>query len=156
MTSSEYIDKFIINQANKLQEQESFLASIMVLTIGIEVLGGFFDKKPIKSPKQSKLRFKMAIDKLLGGKYAELNRDDYLYEALRNQLVHSLMISRYITLSDSEKHLSMLGKSILFNPKDFLDDMEKAVTKLKQLLAEGNAFEKRIPDHAEDIMKIVI
>ena len=107
MTSSEYIDKFIILQAKKLQEQKFYLASVMVLTIGLEVMGGFFDKKPLKSPKQSKIRFKIATDKLLGGKYSALNKDDYLYETLRNQLVHSLLSGKYSIQLDYSQKLVM-------------------------------------------------
>jgi len=107
MPSSEYIDRFIILQAKKMQEHKLYLASVMVLTIGLEIMGGFFDKKPLKSPKQSKIRFKIAVEKLLGGKYAELNKDDYLYEILRNQLVHSIMSGKSLqwNISESESHL---------------------------------------------------
>jgi len=157
MTSSEYIDQFIISQAKKLQEQKFYLASVMVLTIGLEVMGGFFDKKPLKSPMQSKLRFKTAIDKLMGGMYSKLNHDYYLYEVMRNHMVHSLMISKYIklTVSENEKHLSVSDKIILFNPKVFLNDVEKAATRLKQLLVEGKVYEKRISDNAEDLLKFI-
>lgn len=154
MTSSEYIDKFILSQAKKLQEQKSYLASVMILTIGLEVMGGLFDKKPLKSPMQSKLRFKIAIDKLMGGKYSVLNHDDYLYETLRNQLVHSLMSGKCLnwTISEKEIHLSESNRIIVFNPKVFLTDVEKAATRLKQLLVEGKVYEKRISDNAEDLV----
>lgn len=157
MTSSEYIDKFIISQAKKLQEQKAYLASVMVLTIGLEVIGGFFDKKPLKSPMQSKLRFKTAIDKLMGGKYSILNHNDYLYETLRNQLVHSLISGKSLnwTISEKEIHLSESNHIIVFNPKIFLADVEKAATRLKQLLVEGKVYEKRISDNAEDLLKFI-
>lgn len=158
MTSSEYIDKFIILQAKKLQEQKLYLASVMVLIIGLEVMGGFFDKKPLKSPKQSKIRFKMATDKLLGGKYAALNKDDYLYESLRNQLVHSLLSGKYFqwNITENESHLLESDHIIFFNPKVFFTDTEKAAYRLKQFITEGKAFEKRIPDNAEELLKIVM
>lgn len=157
MTSLEHIDKFIILQAKKLQEQKFYFASVIVLTMGLEVMGGFFDKKPLKSPKQSKIRFKMATYKLLGGKYATINKDDYLYEALRNQLVHSLLSGKYFqwNITENESHLLESDKIIFFNPKVFLADTEKAVSRLKQLLKEGKAFEKRIPDNAETLWNFV-
>jgi hypothetical protein len=158
MTSSEYIDKFIILQAKKLQEQKFYLASVMVLTIGLEVMGGFFDKKPLKSPKQSKIRFKMAVDKLLGGKYSVLNNGDYLYEAFRNQLVHSILAGKSFQwdLSEKESHLVTVGNIIYFNPKMFLADTEKAALRLKQFLKDGKAIEKRIPDNVENLWEYVL
>jgi hypothetical protein len=158
MTSSEYIDKFIILQAKKLQEQKFYLASVMVMTIGLEVMGGFFDKKPLKSPKQSKIRFKIAVDKLLGGKYSVLNNGDYLYDAFRNQLVHSLLAGKSFQwdLSEKEAHLVESGNVIYFNPKMFLADIEKAALRLKQLLKEGKAIEKRIPDNVENLWEFVL
>ena len=158
MTSSEYIDKFILLQAKILQEQKLYFASVIVLTIGLEVMGGFFDKKPLKSPRQSKVRFKIAIDKLLGGKYSTLNNNDYLYESIRNQLVHSLLSGKYFewNISENESHLLESNNIISFNPKVFLTDTEKAASRLKQFITEGKAFEKRIPDNAEALLKFVL
>jgi len=157
MTSSEYINNFIILQAKKLQEQKLFLASVMVLAIGLEIMGGFFDKKPLKSPKQSKFRFKIACEKLLGGKYAILNKDNYLYEILRNQLIHSLLSGKSLqwNISESESHLLESDNIIFFNPKVFLTDTEKAASRLGQFLKEGKTFEKRIPDNSETLLKFV-
>jgi len=155
MTTSEFLNSFIISQAKSLQEKKAYLASVTTLTIGLEVLGGFFDKKPLKSPKQSKIRFRTATDKLLGGKYAVINRDDYLYEMLRNQLLHSLLPGKALImeLSDTENHLLLINNTLLFNPQVFLTDVETAVIKLRKLINEGKAFEKRIPDNSHEICK---
>ena len=155
MTSIEFIEEFVLKQAGNLQKNKAYLSSLTILTIGIEIMGGFFDKKPLKSPKQSKIRFKAATDKLLGGKYASINSDDYLYETLRNQLVHSLLPGKSIVLdlSSEEIHLKKDGYNLILNPEVLLSDMQRASIKLQNLIAEGIVFEKRIPDNSHEILK---
>ncbi len=155
MTSSEFVQNFIIQQAKNLQEKKAFLASLAILAIGLEIMGGFFDKKPLKSPKQSKARFRVATDKLLGGRYSIINRDDNLYELLRNQLLHSLLPGKSLVLdiTENENHLLSVNNTILFNPWVFLKDVESGAIKLQKLMIEGKAFEKRIPDNSHEILK---
>lgn len=155
MEPQEFINTFIIKQSQKLIENKSYLAAIIILTIGIEVMGGFFDKKPLKSPKQSKARFKTAIDKLFGGKYAAINRDDTLYESLRNQLIHSLTTGNKLQLSIGKQHLVDDNGSILFNPIIFLDDVNKANVKLTEMLTQKKAFTKRISDSTVELSHFI-
>jgi hypothetical protein len=70
-------------------------------------------------------------------------------------MVHSLLISNYILLSNTEKHLSPAGKTVFFNPATFLVDMEKAIERLKKMLADGTAYEKRIPDSASLLSEFI-
>ncbi|OFX29615.1 MAG: hypothetical protein A2X08_04995 [Bacteroidetes bacterium GWA2_32_17] len=147
MQSLEFINKFILQQSKKHIENKSYLSSMLILTIGFEIMGGFFDKKPLKSPKQSKLRFNVAIDKLLGGKYSLYNKNDFLYEALRNQFVHSLLIGNKFKVSLNEKHLSEKDGFIVFNPLTFYDDIENASKKLVKLTSENRIVLKKIPDN---------
>jgi hypothetical protein len=146
MEPQEFFNTFIIKQSKKLIDNKSYFAAIIILTIGIEVMGGFFDKKPLKSPKQSKARFKTGIDKLFGGKYSVINRDDSLYEFLRNQLIHSLTISSKLHVSTEKIHLSEIEGTIIFNPITFYNDTKKACINLSELLLQKKAYVKRIPD----------
>ncbi len=155
MEPQEFFNTFIIKQSKKLIENESYIAAIIVLTIGVEVMGGFFDKKPLKSPKQSKARFKTAIEKLFGGKYAALNRDDSIYELLRNQLIHSLTTGGKLHLSIEKPHLSEYNRTIIFNPKTFFEDVNKAYIKLSEMLVLNKAFSKRIPDTSIELAHFI-
>lgn len=154
MTSIEFINEFVIKQATDLQKNRAYLSSVTILTIGMEIMGGFFDKKPLKSPKQSKMRFRAATDKLLGGKYTAINRDDYLYETLRNQIIHSLLPGKAIVfdITSKEIHLKQENQSLIINPEVLLLDMQKAVLKLEKFLSERMAFEKKIPDNSSEIL----
>lgn len=158
MTSTEFINNFIISHAGELQKKKFFLASVTILTIGLEIAGGFFDNKPLKSPKQSKIRFRAATNKLLSAKYAVVNRDDFLYETLRNQLLHSLIPGKTIVfdLSARENHLTLINNTILFNPQIFLSDVEEGIIKLRKLIQEGKVKEKRIPDNSNEIKKWIV
>lgn len=155
MQSIDFIEKFIIQQSKKHIENKSYLSSMLILTIGLEIMGGFFDKKPLKSPKQSKLRFKIAIDKLLGGKYSLYNKNDTLYESIRNQLVHSLLIGNKFKLSIIELHFSEKDGFVVFNPITFHDDIERASKRLFNLIVENKAFSKKIPDNYINLIKLI-
>jgi hypothetical protein len=96
----------------------------------------------------------MATDKLLGGKYSIANQGDYLYETLRNQLLHSLIPGNAVIFDNTlTNHLLLREKSLLFNPEQFLRDVETGANRLQKLMKEGKAFEKRIPDNSHDILK---
>lgn len=155
MESQEFINVFIIKQSKKLLDEKSYLASITILTIGIEIMGGFFDKKPLKSPKQSKARFKIAIEKLFGGRYATLNKDDSFYEMLRNQLIHSLTISNRIQLSIEKEHLIIEEGNIIFNPLVFFNDVNKAYINLNKMFEQNKAYSKRISDNVQELSKFI-
>lgn len=155
MESQEFLNTLIIKQAEKLIKNKSYLAAIIILTIGIEVMGGFFDKKPLKSPKQSKARFNIAINKLFGGKYSAINGNDSLYEMLRNQLIHSLTISNKIQISFEKEHLKDFDGTLIFNPIDFLDDVNKAYIKLTAMLEQKKAYSKRISDNVIELAQFI-
>lgn len=107
--------------------------SIILLTLCIEWMGAHLDKKPLKTPKQTKKRFDHAINNLLRGDYAALNRDSFFYEHWRNPWIHTGKPSSLfkITRDKEYKHLSKtVDKKIIFNPDIFLMDMESALKKL--------------------------
>ncbi|PIP55383.1 MAG: hypothetical protein COX07_00240 [Bacteroidetes bacterium CG23_combo_of_CG06-09_8_20_14_all_32_9] len=155
MQPIKFINVFIVQHAKKLIEQKSYISAVMVLTIGIEIMGGFFDKKPLKSPKQSKARFKIAFEKLLGGRYAAINRNDFLYESLRNQLIHSLISGKILLFSLEKQHLTEQDGFIIFNPLTFLSDTEKASKKLAEMFVKGKVFTKKIPDNALNLSAFI-
>ncbi len=149
MQSIDFLEQFIIKQSKKHIDNKSYLSSIIILSIGLEIMGGFFDKKPLKSPKQSKLRFRIAVNKLMDVKYSRYNLNDNLYESMRNQLVHSLLIGGKFKLSLTEKHLNENDGFVVFNPLLFHNDMIIALKRLCVLIEENKAFIKKIPDNSE-------
>jgi len=146
MDSINFVENIILKQSKKLLENKSYLSSLLVLTIGVEILGSFFDKKPLKSPMQSKLRFKKAINILFSGQYSKLNFNNELYESFRNQLAHTLLISSRFKITESNEHLQINDNVIMFNPIIFHTDFEKAVDRLKIKLSNKEANEKKIPE----------
>jgi hypothetical protein len=125
----------LLQEAKILQEQQLYASSIILLTLCIELMGACLDDKPVKSPKQSKKRFQVAIHTLLGGNYAALDRKISLYDKWRNQWIHALSPSSLflITTDISKPHLSFTEKKqIIFNPVVFYNDMLAAFDKLNK------------------------
>lgn len=123
-----------IEEAKKQLNSGNIELSIILLTLCIEWMGAQLDKKPLKTPKQTKKRFDIAINTLLGGNYAALNRNSFFYEHWRNPWIHAGKGSSWflITTDKNFNHLSKSSeaKKIIFNPSVFLSDIEKAFNKL--------------------------
>ncbi len=123
-----------INEAEKQLEAQNIGLTLVLLTLCIEWMGAKLDKKPLKSPKQSKKRFGKAIDSLFDGRYAALNRDSFLYDSWRNPWLHAGNPSSwfFITENSDLKHLSENDKKqIVFIPSVFLKDVQNALKKLE-------------------------
>lgn len=157
MKSIEFIELYVVEHSGKLQNQGNILASLIVLAIGLEIIGGFFDSKPLKSPKQSKLRFNKAVSLLQRKKYATINSNHGLYEALRNQLLHALLPSGLLRIDNvtAEQHLEFSDGNILFNPEIFRDDVSVLCAKIRELISKGVMKEKRIPENAETLLSFL-
>lgn len=123
-----------IQEAEKQIELQNFELALVLLTLCIEWMGAKMDKKPLKSPKQSKKRFSNAIDSLFGGRYAALNRDSFLYDRWRNPWLHAGSPSSWFMITENPdlKHLSESEKKqIIFIPSVFLKDVRVALKKLE-------------------------
>lgn len=124
-----------IQEAEKQIESQNFELALVLLTLCVEWMGAKMDKKPLKSPKQSKKRFSKAIDLLFGGRYAALNRDSFLYDSWRNPWLHVGNPSSWFFIAQNLdlKHLSENdNKQIVFIPSVFLKDVQIALKKLER------------------------
>ncbi|NSW46335.1 MAG: hypothetical protein HPY79_11030 [Bacteroidales bacterium] len=125
-----------IQEAQKQLESGNTFMAMVLLALCLEWMGALLDDKPLKSTKQSKRRFNKAVACLLGGKYAALNRDSFLYEYWRNQLIHSGKLSKRFFISDDpiNHHLCLNeNKQWIFIPSVFLRDMQAAFAKLEKI-----------------------
>jgi len=125
-----------IQEAQKQFESGNTFMAMVLLTLCLEWMGALLDDKPLKSSKQSKRRFNKAVALLLGGKYAAINRDSFLYEYWRNQLIHSGKFSKRLCITnDSINHHLCLNenKQWIWVPSVFLHDMQTALVKLEKI-----------------------
>ncbi len=104
-------------------------------TIGIETLGALLDKKPIRAREQSRFRFASALYHLFPNQYGFVNKQNFLYETLRNHSAHNLLPSSKILIVNEDnktvRHLAQKKHQLTFVvdvfAKDFLAACHTAI-----------------------------
>ena len=145
-----YLKNNLIDEISRLQKSGFHKISFIIITQAIEILGSFFDSKPIRARQQSKQRFRLAIENLFPDKYKALNSNDWMYDKLRNHLTHSFLPSSWIILTKLESsgkmnHLSKLHGKTIFISEKYFDDFKYACNKLLEMLEAGEVKSKRLP-----------
>jgi hypothetical protein len=148
METDNFLRKYIISDIKLMLDNDLHLQSVQLLTISIEFLGGLLDGKPLKSEQQSKKRFNSALKHLFPGKYYFLNRDHFLYESLRNQLIHAFSPGGKLMLCNSNsnlKHLENYENRLVIVSEVFYEDVKKACEKIIELIEKDQIRHKHIP-----------
>ena len=135
MNSKQFIERFLIQEVSSLLKNEQYYPILVYTSIGIETLGAIIDKKPIRARAQSHARFASALYHLFPNQYGFVNKQNFLYEALRNHSAHNLMpSSKLLIINKKNKTVRHLDQSrekttlIIENlAKDFLDACKKAI-----------------------------
>ena len=150
----EHIERFlkevVVNEIGKLQGMGLTYIHFVVMGQAVEVLGGFLDNKPLKARGQSHRRFSLSVNKLFGGRYRLLNENLYLYDKLRNQMVHSFLPSGDLLLLNrgdnvnGYKHLDKVDGRVVLIAEDFCEDIYRAVDRLLEALRDGRLKPKNI------------
>lgn len=147
-----FINKFFIEEIKRLQKEEFYYFSFILIGQAIEALGGLMDNKPLKAKGQSFKRFTKSINVLMPPKYRLVNRDNVLYDKLRNQMTHSFIPSNALLLITREKninnynHLDTIDKKLVLIAEDFHEDIVTACNKLFYLLDNDKIKPKMIAD----------
>lgn len=147
-----FVNKFFIQEIKRLQEEEFYYFSFILIGQAIEALGGLADNKPLKAKGQSFRRFTNAINGFMPPAYRLINKDNILYDKLRNQMTHSFIPSNALILTTRErntrgyKHLQTVDRQIVLIAEDFYDDLLYACDKLFYLLDKGKIKPKMIAD----------
>ncbi|PKP21411.1 MAG: hypothetical protein CVU05_06850 [Bacteroidetes bacterium HGW-Bacteroidetes-21] len=137
INNSEHFSTFVLPQIKALQEKGFYFISFIMMVQAIEYLGGLMDNKPLKAREQSKKRFNKAISTLFGSGYKVLNRNDELYNDLRNPLLHTLnQGSKFILLSENNsekhKHFQIIENKTVLIAEEMYHDITVAFSKLKR------------------------
>jgi hypothetical protein len=145
----EFINKMILAEVKRLQDQGFYYLSFFVMSQAIEFLGSFLDNKPFRAKHQSQKRYNAAINRLFPLSYRKLNSNGWLYQKLRNHLAHSFVPSSWIIFTSKNenpkaKHLNRQGKKIVFVAESFLEDFEIACNNLFKRIDEGEIKAKKI------------
>ena len=145
-----YIKNNLLGEVEKLQASGFHYVSFIIISQAIEILGSFLDSKPIRAQRQSRRRYRLAINNLFASKYKRINRDDWLYDKLRNHLTHSFIPSSWIILSsrkssEGRAHLESVEGKIVFVSEDFFEDFKKACNKIISMIERGEIKSKKLP-----------
>lgn len=147
-----FVNKFFVEELKRLQDENFHHFSFILIGEAIETLGGLMDNKPLKAKAQSMKRFNKAIYSLMPRKYTLANDDNFLYDKLRNQMVHSFIPSASLVLTcrkqntNNYKHLETIeGKMVLIS-EDFYQDLLHACKRLFTLLDTEKVKAKMIAE----------
>lgn len=147
-TKEEHIDFLngILNQAKSLVAEGHTAVATLVMSQLIEIMGSYFDAKPIRSREQSANRFNTAIYKLFPIKYSKANRKSFLYYQLRTSIVHTLTPTCSVALKSgaSDQHLVEKDEITEIYIGNLLNDTEKAVVILIRLINEDKVKVKKL------------
>jgi len=136
----------IFSQAQKLVDEGNNVVATLIMSQLIEIMGSYFDAKPIRSREQSANRFNTAIYKLYPIKYSKANKKSFLYYQLRTSIVHTLTPTCSIALKNgtSDQHLVEKDEITEIYVGNLLNDTEKAVTILSRLINEDKVKLKKL------------
>lgn len=147
-TKEEHIDFLngILNQAKSLVAEGHTAVATLVMSQLIEIMGSYFDAKPMRSREQSANRFNTAIYKLFPIKYSKSNRKSFLYYQLRTSIVHTLTPTCSVALKTgtSDQHLTEKEEITEIYIGNLLNDTEKAVGILIRLINEDKVKVKKL------------
>ncbi len=148
MNSKQFIERFLIKEVESLLRHEQYYPILVYTSIGIETLGAIIDSKPIRAREQSKFRFASALFHLFPNQYGFVNKQNFLYDALRNHSAHNLLpSSKLLIVNKKNKTVRHLDQSreqttiiIDYLAKDFIeachlaiDKIDKGEVKMKQI-----------------------
>jgi hypothetical protein len=145
-TSIEHIDN-IIAQINGLIEKKEDFTAFILIALGIEYLGSFFDSKPFFECGQSEIRFNNGIDLFKNKWYS--NNKQWLYRNFRGPLVHQFWTGTEILLTSNCKnkaplkvHLETNNNKRIFVLEKLFEDFKVAALTLKNLSQKENSLNK--------------
>lgn len=133
----EHLDIIIADVKNLIARKQDFI-SFIIISLGIEFMGSFYDTYDFTDFGQSGKRFKLALSNLFKDKWYQSNTE-WIYKNLRGPLIHQYRPGGEISLTSQCKNEapldSHLKKSddgkIIFVLEQLFEDFKLAVQKFK-------------------------
>lgn len=144
-----FLEQNLLGEINKVVDNNQSLMSFILMAQAIEILGSYFDSKPIRAKHQSSKRFAVAINRLFGSQYRLINKNNFLYYQLRTCLLHMFVPTNKIELlagfgTKDKPHLAELNDVITLYNRELLKDFSKAVRGLNSLIENDKVRLKKI------------
>jgi hypothetical protein len=148
MESKAFIEKYLIKEVESLLESKRYYPLLVYGSIGIETLGAIIDTKPIRAREQSRFRFASALFHLFPNQYGFVNKQNFLYETLRNHSAHNLLPSSKILIVNQDnktvRHLDQKKDQLTFVVDIFARDFLKACKTAIEMIDKGEVKSKHI------------
>ena len=150
MTEKEFIEKFFIQEIQRLQENDFHYFSFILIGQAIETLGAFLDNKPFTAQQQSKIRFGKALNRLFPPAYKKANFNHWLYIKLRCTMAHvfipgnGLIVLKQDDCLAHHKHLEKHNDDMVLIAEQFKADFDLACKRLFQLMDRGEIKSKKV------------
>jgi hypothetical protein len=127
--------------------KQDFVAFV-IISIGIEFLGSFFDSNDFTDLGQSEIRFKNALSKLFKNNWYG-NNSDWMYRHFRGFLIHQYRPSTEILLTskckngaDLNLHLKMQDKKRIFVLEKLFEEFKTAIKRFTNEVKKGSSLNK--------------
>ena len=137
-TAIEHVDNLIGDIEEHIKNKQDFVAFILI-ALGIEFMGSFFDEKEFNLPGNSDSRFKNGISKLFKKEWYK-NNATWIYKQFRGPLIHQYRTGDEILLSSVCKnnapiseHLVLKKGKRVFILEGLFADFKEAVDRLKNI-----------------------
>ena len=159
----EHLD-IIIADVEKLVVNKNDFIGFIIIALGIEFMGSFFDEKDFNDFGQSEMRFKNALSNLFKNKWYK-NNADWIFKNFRGPIIHQyrpgdgiLLTSECKNLADLTLHLKTVEGRKIFVLEQLFSDFKLAAQKLKNEVKKvTNSFHKgKINDGFMSIIEINI
>jgi len=132
----EHLDIIIADLDSLISNKQDFIAFI-IIALGIEFMGNFYDGKDFNDFGQSDTRFKNALSNLFKNKWYK-NNSDWMFKNLRGPLIHQYRPGDTILLTSFcknkaglELHLTTVHEKRVFVLEQLVIDFKLAVQMLK-------------------------
>ncbi len=157
----DHLDIIIADIDGLISNKQDFIAFI-IIALGIEFMGSFYDEKEFNDFGQSDTRFKNALSNLFKNKWYK-NNSDWMFKVFRGTLVHQyrpgdtiLLTSVCKNKADLNLHLSNVDGKRIFVLEQLFTDFKLAVNKFKnEIKKASNSLNKaKINDGFMSILEI--
>ncbi|HEY9001610.1 MAG TPA: hypothetical protein VIM89_09670 [Mucilaginibacter sp.] len=146
----EHLNNLVNDVQSLIDKKEDFIAFI-IIALGIEFLGSFYDSKSFDDYGESDTRFKNGMKLFKNNWYK--NNSSWLYKQLRGPLIHQYRTGPEIYLTSNcknnvppDKHFIVENSKKVFVLEQFFEDFKYAVNQLKsQLKKPNNSLNKNKP-----------
>jgi hypothetical protein len=153
-TSIKHVDTIIADIEDHIKNKQDFVAFILI-ALGIEFLGAFFDDKDFDNFGQSEARFKNSVSNLFKDVWYK-NNSNWLFEVFRGPLIHQYRAGDKILLTSVCKnnapisdHLRIVNNKRVFVLEKLFEDFKLAASRLKNIAINVNQ-NKLKPDKIEE------